>query len=240
MIDRTTDVRTRILQATADLLAQRGREAASTRSVSAAAGVQAPTIYRQFGDMRGLLDAVAQETLAKYVHQMALGEPADDPLEALRRGWDDHVAFGLANPAVYALIYSDPTIASHTPAARDDLAILHEMVSRIAQAGQLRVSVSHAANLLAAAGSGVTLSLIATAPEARDPKLSTAMREAVIAAITVSSTTGNATDDASGPERVAARAVALQAVLSETPGILSPAEQLLLGEWLDKLAARKD
>ena len=35
-----------------------GRGAVTTRAVSAAARVQPPTIYRQFGDMRGLLDAV--------------------------------------------------------------------------------------------------------------------------------------------------------------------------------------
>src|SRR4051794_36006940 len=51
--------RDRILQAAARLLAEGGREAVSTRAVSRAAGVQAPTIYRQFGDMQGLLDAVA-------------------------------------------------------------------------------------------------------------------------------------------------------------------------------------
>ena len=238
MTNRTKDVRTRILQATADLLAQGGREAASTRSVSIAAGVQAPTIYRQFGDMRGLLDAVAQETLAEYVRQMALSEPADDALEALRRGWDEHVAFGLANPAVYALIYSDPTAAANTPAARDDLAILHGMVGCVAQAGRLRVSISHAANLLAAAGSGVTLALIATPPEARDAKLSTGMREAVIAAITTAPTTGSAPDESNGPERVVARAVALQAVMGHAPAVLSPAERQLLNEWLDRLAAK--
>ena len=41
---------------------------------------------------------------------------------------------------------------------------------------------------------------------------------------------------AAGPERVAARAVALRAVLAEAPGVLPLAEQYLLGEWLDQLA----
>ena len=59
--------RERIVEAAAALLAQGGREAVSTRAVSAAAGVQAPTIYRIFGDKQGLLDAVASRGFAEYV-----------------------------------------------------------------------------------------------------------------------------------------------------------------------------
>jgi AcrR family transcriptional regulator len=36
-----------------------GRRAVTTRAVAAGAGVQAPTIYRLFGDKDGLLDALA-------------------------------------------------------------------------------------------------------------------------------------------------------------------------------------
>ncbi|WP_438006953.1 hypothetical protein WME89_51860 [Sorangium sp. So ce321] len=82
----------------------------------------------------------------------------------------------------------------------------------------------------------MTLSLIATPPEERDPRLSGAMRDAVLAAITVAPTPDAAPDEAPGAGRVAARAVALRAVLAEAPDALSPAERHLLGEWLDRLA----
>ncbi len=236
MTEQTMDVRDRIMRATAELLAHGGRQSVSSRAVSAAAGVQAPTIYRQFGDMQGLLNAVARETFVGYVRQKTTREHADDPIEELRRGWDLHVAFGIANPAVYALIYSDPTAMADAPASRDAYAALHELVDRVAQAGQLRVSVPHAARLIAAAGEGVTLSLIATPPAARDQRLSATMREAVIAAITSAPTSDGIPAEVPGPERVATRAVALRAVLAEAPGILSPAEWHLLGEWLDRLA----
>lgn len=237
MTERSTDVRRRIMRAATNLLVRGGRRALTTRAASAAAGVQAPTIYRHFGDMQGLLEAVVHEIVAEYVREMADHGRADDPLEELRRGWDMHVAFGLANPAAYALIYADPTITTGAQEARDDLAILRRLVERIAEAGLLRVSVPLAQRLLAAAGTGVTLLLISTPPEARDLRLSATMREAVLATICTNSASADLTHEPRGLERVATRAVALRAVLAEAPGIFSQAEQHLLREWLDRITA---
>jgi AcrR family transcriptional regulator len=238
MSERISDVRERIVRAAAELLAAGGREAVSTRAVSAAAGVQAPTIYRQFGDMRGLLDAVAQETFVGYVRQKAAHQRTDDPLADLRRGWDLHVAFGLANPAAYALMHSDPVLTTDSPAARDAAAMLEEQLARVAEAGRLRVSVPQAARMISAAARGVVLSLIGTPAEARDARLSEAVREAVLAAVTVAPGADDAVESTLG--RVAARAVALRAVLVEAPDVLSAAERQLLGEWLDRLAGAGD
>ena len=57
--EESTPPAERIAPAAADLLQSGGIDAVSTRAVAAAAGVQPPTIYRQFGDKDGLLDAVA-------------------------------------------------------------------------------------------------------------------------------------------------------------------------------------
>ncbi|GJG86783.1 TetR family transcriptional regulator [Gemmatimonadetes bacterium T265] len=252
------DQRQRIVRATAALLDQGGREAVTTRAVSAAAGVQPPAIYRQFGDMRGLLDAAARETLAAYVRRKtadaepaARGPAADDPVEALRRGWDLHVAFGLAHPAAYALAYGDSGAAAAAREGEGE-ALLRALVARIAAAGRLRVDVPHAVRLVAAAATGATLALVAAPPGARDPRLSAALREAVLAAITAAPASDAPPDVAPGAAReagrVASRAVALRAVLAESnagtpdgapdgaPRALSPAERDLLGEWLDRLA----
>lgn len=224
--------RERIVRAAAELLARGGREAVSTRAVGAAAGVQAPTIYRQFGDMRGLLDAVARETLAAYVREKAGRVPSDDPVEDLRNGFNLHVEFGLANPAAYTLVYGDPASMGDGEAGRDGQAILQGQMERIARAGRLRVPVPLAMRMVSAAGHGVTMQMIATAPEARDPRLRDAVRDAIFAAILVPA----AETDAAAAGPVAARAVALRAVLAEAPGVLSPAEQQLMSEWLDRLA----
>jgi AcrR family transcriptional regulator len=85
-----------MIDVTAGLIAAGGREAANTRAVAADAAVQAPTIYRLFGDKRGLLDAVAEASLAHCVAEKSTRRPLADPVRDLREGWDLHVAFGLA------------------------------------------------------------------------------------------------------------------------------------------------
>lgn len=235
MIDTTTSTRERIIEAATKLLASGGREAVTTRAVSAAAGVQPPTIYRQFGDMRGLLNAVTSHGFAAYIEQKVTQGHSDDPVEDLRWGWDLHVAFGLANPAIYALMYGEPRPEAVPTAVREAADILHSMVQRVAEAGRLRVSVDRAAAMSHAAGVGVTLSLLALRPDERDDRLSSMTREAVLAAVTVDPPTGT-TSAGDVDSRVASRAVALKAVLPNATGDLTPGERTLLAELLDRLS----
>lgn len=229
MTERAKDLRARIVSAAAKLLAEGGREAVSTRAVSAAARVQAPAIYRQFADMDALLHAAAREVLAGYVRHKAHQTPTKNPLEELRRGWDVHVAFGLANPGAYALIYGGSAMGE-APELQDGYAMLNALVARVAEAGRLRVSAPHAVRMIHAGACGATLSLIATPPSERDPRLSEAMRDAVFAAILAPKAE---VTRAHAP--IAARAVALRAILAEADA-LSVAERQMLGEWLDRLA----
>ena len=230
---KRSSTRDRIVRAAADLLAEGGREAVSTRAVAAAAGVQAPTIYRQFGDMRGLLDETASHGFSAYLQDKKMRERAEDPVEDLRRGWDLHVEFGLANPAFYTLMYGDPRPGVEPTAAREAATILRELVRRVAEAGRLRVGEERAARMIHAAGCGVTLTLIGTAPGDRDPTLSEMTREAILAAVTMDEPEGTTVQD--GRNRVANRAVALKAVLPDAETKLTRGEQALLSEWLDRL-----
>ncbi|ONF68646.1 TetR/AcrR family transcriptional regulator [Amycolatopsis keratiniphila] len=216
----------RLVRAAAELLREGGREALSTRAVSAAAGVQAPTLYRTFGDKDGLLDAVATYGFKSYLEgKHALGE-TDDPVGDLRRGWDLHVEFGLQQPAFYMLMYGEPRVRE---ARREADAILRRIVGRIAEAGRLRVPVEQAAQLVHATGMGVILSFLSSPPEQRDPDLIDAAREHVIAAIT--------TDSADDASNIPSRAIALKAALEKEPGdALTAAEHTMLAEWLDRLA----
>ncbi len=223
------DNRERIVSAATELLHEGGRAAVSTRAVCARAGVQSPTIYRLFGDMDGLLDAVAAHGFATYLAGKTARGAIADPVDELRAGWDQHVEFGLAQPDLYLLMYGEPPLGGPPPAAAvAGMAVLGERIRRIAEAGRLRVPQDRATALVHAAGSGTTLTLISTPPDRRDPGLSELAREAVIAAITADAPAAAA----SGP---VAAAVALRARLPEVE-TLSPAEQALLADWLDRIA----
>ena len=148
------NTRERIVEAAAALLTDGGREAVSTRAVSAAAGVQAPTIYRIFGDKQGLLDAVAEHGFATYLTSKTSSPPSDDPVQDLRRGWDLHVGFGLAHPSFYTLIYGEPRPGVESPAAREAALVLAAQVRRIAEAGRLRVSEKRARESIIATVTG--------------------------------------------------------------------------------------
>jgi AcrR family transcriptional regulator len=214
--------RERILEAALGLLAEGGSDAVSTRAVSAAAGVQAPTIYRLFGDKQGLLDELATHGVGAYMAEKVAREPTDDPVADLRAGWDLHVGFGLANPALYTLMYGTPR---PTPAAKAAFDVLTDHIRRIGRAGRLRVGEERAAQLVHAAGRGTTLSLIGA--DVPDPGLSELAREAVIGAIT----TDAPAVAAPGPVPAAV------AMLAELPYIerLTPGEQSVMAEWLERV-----
>ena len=222
----TSDPRTRIVDAASKLLAREGREALTTRAVAAAAGVQAPTIYRLFGDKRGLLDAVVAHGLARYMQAKSTRALDADPIDDLRAGWDLHVEFGLANPAVYALM-ADPSL--QLTAGRAGVKILEDKLHRIARAGRLRVSEARAVALVHAAGLGTVLALLDQPAAERDLTLATDAREAVIAAIVTRAPVLKA-------NKPHAAAIALRAGLAELHE-LSPRERDLLDEWLARIAA---
>jgi AcrR family transcriptional regulator len=223
--------RDRILQAAIGLLTSGGRDAVSTRAVSAAAGVQPPTLYRLFGDMDGLLDAVASAAFESYLQDKRGLDETDDPIEVLRRSWDLHVEFGLTHPAFYILVYGAAADGKAPKLRQEALDRLRQMLSRVAAAGRLRMSVERATALMHANGIGLVLSQISLPTEDRDPGLSLIAREAVLRNITVDA------PDQPATAGVAGQAIALRvAVRDEKPAVLTKAERALLTEWLTRLA----
>lgn len=222
------DARARILDAASKLMAAGGAAALTTRAVASAASVQAPTLYRLFGEKRGLLNAVAEHALASFVAQKAAIEPHPDPVQDLSDAWDNYVAFGLANPAVFAIM--NEVGASASPAALAGIGILRQRVQRIARAGRLAVPVERAVALIHAAGTGTVATLLSTPSEARDEQLSSTARDAVLSAILAEAPTRA---DHTG---IASLAVALGSRLGEAAD-LTPGERLLLAELLDRLSS---
>jgi len=224
------DTRSKIVDVAARLLREQGPAAVTTRGVAEGAGVQAPTIYRLFGDKDGLLDAVAEHVIATYVSAKAtILEAASaesvDPLDDLRAGWEMQIDFGVANPTLFGLL-SDPGRGLRSPAAQSGKHILESRVHRIAVTGRLRVSEQRAVDVIQAAGTGTVLTILSTPPDERDPGLAENMYEAVLRQILTDA-----------PERAkngsTATVVALRAIALRLD-MLSDAERQLLAEWLDR------
>lgn len=209
------------------MIADGGIAALTTRAVATAASIQAPTLYRLFGEKRGLLNAVAEHGLAAFLADKVAMPPHPDPVQNLANAWDSYVAFSLANPAVFAIMNEVGVPASESPAALASIAILRERVERVARAGRLRLPVDRAVSMIHAAGVGAVATLLAIPQEARDPRLSPVMRDAIIASITTSPPEQQSGD-------LASLAIGLRAHL-DSAETLTSGERLLMTELLDRL-----
>ena len=225
--EKSEDNRRRILEAAAAIVRREGSAAASTRTVAREAGVQQATIYRVFGDKAGLLDAVAEHVLAEFVVMKAEREPHPDPLEDLRQGWDNYIAFGLENPEVFVLMSA--RTGSLSPASASGLGVLRRKIARLAVAGRLSTSEERAVDLIHATGVGTVLSLIQQ-PGEFDPASYAAARESVLNAIV-----GEGEGDRHSELRTHASAVRAEL---QTTDKLTDGEKALMGELLRRLAEK--
>lgn len=222
--------RDRILKATLDLLRKKGRDAVTTRSVAEAANVQPPILYRLFGDKGGLLDAVAAYGFAAYLAKKQPPGTGDDPVKALRAGWELHIQFGLEHPELYLLMYADSKPGVKSPAAEQALGMLNQHMQRVAAAGRLTMSVARACALYHSSAVGMVLLLLSSAPEQRDMELSLIVRDHALAAITTSAPLGLVPTLSA-----AANQVCTLLDVSGEGTTFSAAERTLLSEWLQRL-----
>jgi AcrR family transcriptional regulator len=198
--------------------------------VAQAAGIQAPTIYRLFGDKDGLIDAVAEHVMASFVTaKRAIVEAASvdnvDPLDDLRAGWQTQIDFGVSNPALFRLM-SDPSRVIDSPAALSGKRVLEARVHRVALAGRLRVSEDRAVALIQSAGVGAIQTLLATPVENRDAGLAEVLYEAVLARILIDEPAPK--DDGALAVTVAFKALAPRLTMLSMP------ERQLLDDWLTR------
>jgi AcrR family transcriptional regulator len=242
----TSSTRTRILDAASELLAGSVDGEVSTRAICAAAGVGAPALYRAFGDKDGLLRAVVERAFGAYLADKRSTPPADDPVSDLEAGWDGHIAFALANPRIYRLMYS-PVLPAPEAAVAESFALLRQVLQRCAARGLLRMSAETATQLVMAANVGLALNLIARPAQYPDPAVAERMRDVVIDSILEpaepgtdarpSDTVAPEASGSHGSSPYSRTASTLAAELAAgPPAELSPAEATLLREWLRRLA----
>jgi AcrR family transcriptional regulator len=240
--DEKARTRQQILQVAARLLERDGVQAVSTRSVAAAAGIRAASLYQLFGDKDGLLAALAIHGFDLYLSAKHTLTATDDPVADMRRGWDLHVDFGLRHPAFYLLMFGTDRPGHRPPAADQVHDLLLRFLDNVAAAGRLRIPPPLAARLCAAAVTGVTLSLIGTPAGQREAQgsgageheaqISARMRDTLIDSLVT------------GPQppvdtALPSRALALDAALTAADHAsvpLRPTETALLHDWLHRLA----
>lgn len=169
--------RERLIAAAAELIGAGGNADASVRDICTRAGVKPPTLYHFFGNKQGLIEAVVAQGFDAYVARKA-SILTEDPLAAIRTGWDDHVGFGLQNPAFYVLMYGRAVPSHRSRGHTTSLEMLCELTRRAEVAGQLGVSAQKAAGIVMAAVTGVTLHLITAGTE--DLALSAHLRDATL------------------------------------------------------------
>jgi AcrR family transcriptional regulator len=104
------ELRQTILAAAAALFLEHGYEAFSLRQVAEQIGYSPTTIYLHFDDKTDLLFAVVDDAYADFSRRLqAAYDSTDDPLARIRALGDAYVDFGLANPAIYEMIFMHRT-----------------------------------------------------------------------------------------------------------------------------------
>ncbi len=120
------DLRAALLQAAEEELAEKGRDRFSLRSVAKRAGVSHAAPAHHFGDITGLMAALAssgfQRFLATQKSRQAAAPP--DPREQLLQSGLGYIDFALAHPALFRLMFgkswsdiSDPALKTSAEAA---------------------------------------------------------------------------------------------------------------------------
>lgn len=234
-------VKTRILEAAAELIADSPDAEISTRAVCEAAGVSAPSIYHYFRDKEGLLAAVVDFTMECFLEakREAAAAVHDDVADDLRAGWDNHIEFARENPAMYRLLWSPP-VSRESRAAAEGHELLRMVLERGASRGQLRISVETATRVVMAAVTGAALSMVSQPELFGDGAFAETLRDEVIAAVVVSGSNKPASKRQKGTNSseptLASTAATLQSMLGHQPAALTEAERALMQQWLSKLA----
>lgn len=100
-------LREALLEAALELAQERGPRALSLRELARRAGVSPAAPYRHFPDLQSLLAALATEGFVELGEALGRVEPADDPLERLRRIGIAYVGYAASAPMRFRIMFGD-------------------------------------------------------------------------------------------------------------------------------------
>jgi AcrR family transcriptional regulator len=124
----TLEKRTRLLDATEEIMLKDGYVAVSSRSVAAAVGIQAPLVHYYFPSLDDLFVAVLQRRAGRNVERMAAALASAEPLRAWWR-----LASDTRGTALFVELLA---AANHRPALKAEVGAIAREVRRM-QVGAL-------------------------------------------------------------------------------------------------------
>jgi AcrR family transcriptional regulator len=113
------DMRTRLLDAAARLLAQEGPAALTTRRVAREAGTSSMAVYTQFGSMPQLVREIVREgfrRLADHLERAPAGEDAVADLGALAVAYREHA---VESPQIYGVMFGTASLGGYSLTTQD-------------------------------------------------------------------------------------------------------------------------
>lgn len=101
------ELRRQILDATRELFVREGYESVSMRKIADKIEYSPASIYTYFKDKDEILDCLCEETFLKLhlEKSAAVHETNGDPLEALKKGMETYIRFGLDHPEDYIVTF---------------------------------------------------------------------------------------------------------------------------------------
>lgn len=111
------DLRRALIDAGEAELSENGLAGFSLRRVAARVGVSHAAPAHHFGDVSGLIDALAERGFRRLLDSMIAHQEAapDDPYEQLIASGLGYLHFARSHPALFRLIFSDPTGVAPSP-----------------------------------------------------------------------------------------------------------------------------
>jgi AcrR family transcriptional regulator len=119
------DRRAQVVAAARTLMVRHGVEGVSMRAIAAAAGVSPAALYLYFPDklvlMAAVVDALFEGLLASFHAAVAVAAARPEPFARLAALMETYVAWGLAHPEEYRLMFMTPVVgvAGHRPCSPD-------------------------------------------------------------------------------------------------------------------------